>query len=105
MENVAQTKAEKMDSATITLIKFHVGNCLPFIHGHKPGIVFTPATKVDNEFRLVVVQGFEHRLEPCKGEGAEGKEIGGYDHLLLASLALGKNLLHWLAPLLDLLIL
>ena len=100
-----QTKAEKMDSATITLIKFHVGNCLPFIHGHKPGIVFTPATKVDNKFRLVVVQGIEHRLEPCKGEGAGGKEKRGYDHLLLALLALGKNLFHWPALLLDLLIL
>lgn len=66
------------------MIKFHIGNCLPFIHGHKPGIVFTPATKVDNKFRLVVVQGFEHGLEPCKGEGAEGKEKGGYDHLLLS---------------------
>ena len=99
-----QTKAEKMDSATITLIKFHVGNGLPFIHSHKPGIVFTPATKVDNKFRLVVVQGFEYGLEPCKGEGAEGKEKGGYDHLLLASFALVKNLLHWPAPLLDLIL-
>ena len=94
-----------MDSATVTLIKFHVGDCLPFIHGHKPGIVFTPATKVDNKFRLVVIQGFEHRLEMCKGEGAEGKEKGGYDHLLPASLALVNNLLYWPAPLPDLLIL
>jgi hypothetical protein len=104
VENVVQTK-EKMDSAKITLIKFHVGNCLPFIHGHIPGIVFTPATKVDNKFRFVVVQGFEHGLEPCKGEGAERKEKGGYDHLLFASLALVKNLPHWPGPSLDLLIL
>jgi len=39
-----------------TLIDFHICNCLPFIHSHKPGIILPPATKVYDEILFITIQ-------------------------------------------------
>lgn len=49
---------------------------MPFIHGYEPGVALLATGEVDDEFVLVVVEGFEDGLEARKGEIAVGEEEG-----------------------------
>lgn len=45
-----ESNCEYIVTVLLTLIDFHICKCLPFIHSHEPGIVFSSATQIDDEF-------------------------------------------------------
>lgn len=50
---------------SLTLVDFHVGYRLPFVHGHEPLALSSPATaQVNDELFLVTAQDLEHRVQP-----------------------------------------
>lgn len=56
------------DEDMLTFIDLHICNRLPFIHSHKPSVVFPPTTEIDDKFILVAAQSSKHRVEPHLGE-------------------------------------
>ena len=58
----------------LTLIDFHVGNGLPFIHCYKPFVVLASAAQIDDQLVLVIPQFCQDILQSFKRKSTIRKE-------------------------------